>query len=151
MKVSILMVCLGNICRSPLAEGILQSKLSKDHYFVDSAGTSNWHVGKSPDPRSIEVAREMDVDLTQQKARQFTLKDFENFDYIYAMDKANLSDILDMAPNEEAKAKVNLLLNECHPDMDYEVPDPYYGGNGGFLRVYDMIDEACEAIAGKLK
>ena len=113
MKTRILMVCLGNICRSPLAEGILKSKLPSDTFHIDSAGTSNWHIGKTPDTRSI-------------------------------------SDILDIAPNEEVKAKVALLLNECHPGMDYEVPDPYYGGNGGFHRVYDMIDEACEHIANKL-
>lgn len=150
MKTRILMVCLGNICRSPLAEGILKSKLPSDTFHIDSAGTSNWHIGKTPDTRSIAIAHEMGVDITQQKARQLTQEDFTTFDFIYAMDKSNLSDILDIAPNEEVKAKVALLLNECHPGMDYEVPDPYYGGNGGFHRVYDMIDEACEHIANKL-
>lgn len=151
MKTKILMVCLGNICRSPLAEGILKSKLSNEACYIDSAGTGNWHTGKSPDPRSIAIAHEMGVDITQQRARQLTQEDFVKFDFIYAMDKTNLADVLDLAPNEELKAKVSLLLNECHPGMDYEVPDPYFGGNGGFYRVYDMIDEACEQIAAKFK
>lgn len=151
MRTSILMVCLGNICRSPLAEGILKSKLSNKAYYIDSAGTGNWHIGKCPDPRSIAIAHEMGIDITQQRARQLTQEDFDTFDFIYAMDKSNFSDILDIAPNEDAKAKVSLLLNECHPGMDYEVPDPYFGGNGGFYRVYNMIDEACEHIVRKLK
>jgi protein-tyrosine phosphatase len=106
------MVCLGNICRSPLAEGILASKLPKDKFIIDSAGTGDYHIGKQPDVRSIAVAKKNGIDITKQKARQFSEKDFEDFDYIFAMDNSNQSDILELAKTTEEKAKVNLILNE---------------------------------------
>lgn len=141
------MVCLGNICRSPLAEGILKSKVDPTKVFVDSAGTSNFHVDDCPDPRSIAIAREKDLDITTQRGRQFSVKDFDNFDRIYVMDMSNYHDVLSLARNEEDRQKVSLILNEIFPGENVEVPDPYHGGDDGFSRVYDMLDEACEVIA----
>jgi protein-tyrosine phosphatase len=141
----ILMVCLGNICRSPLAEGILQSKVNSEFVFVDSAGTAAYHVGNSPDERSIEVARKYDIDITNQKARKFTSKDFENFDTIYAMDESNYQNIKSIASNEIEASKVKMILN-----ANENVPDPYYGGDQGFEEVFKMLDEACTIIAEKM-
>ena len=142
------MVCLGNICRSPLAEGILRSKLS-NNFIVDSAGTGGWHAGELPDKRSIEIAKKKGLDITNQRARKFTKNDFSEFDIIYAMDNSNLKDILQLAPNEDAKKKVHLILNEIYPNKNMDVPDPYYGLNDGFEKVYNMLDEACNSIAKK--
>lgn len=150
MSVKVLMVCLGNICRSPLAEGILQAKLPKN-FVVDSAGTANYHVGSAPDKRSIAVAKKFGIDISQQKCRQITTSDFETFDYIYVMDTSNYKNVLAIAPNDEAKQKVKVILNELHPNSDFEVPDPYYGEIDGFEHVYKLLDEVCEAIAAKIK
>lgn len=147
----ILMVCLGNICRSPLAEGILQSKVNSDFIQVDSAGTAAYHIGNLPDSRSIDVARKYGIDLTHQRARQFSVDDFDAFDFIYAMDESNYQNILALAKSEEDVSKVKLILNETNPDTDASVPDPYYGGDEGFENVYYMLDEACEIIAEKVK
>ena len=143
------MVCLGNICRSPLAEGILKSKVDPNKIFVDSAGTSNYHVDDSPDPRSVAIAKERDLDITSQRGRQFSVKDFDNFDRIYVMDMSNYHDVLSLARNEEDRKKVSLILNEIFPEENVEVPDPYHGGTDGFTKVYEMLDEACEVIAQK--
>lgn len=151
MATKILMVCLGNICRSPLAEGILKSKLPKDQFVVDSAGTGDWHVGQLPDKRSIAIAKKYGIDITDQRAQHFTVKHFEKFDYIYAMDMSNYKNILQLAPNTEAKAKVKLILNELFPNENVEVPDPYYGGEEGFENVYQMLDKVCDVIAKKIK
>ncbi|WP_010253023.1 low molecular weight protein-tyrosine-phosphatase [Myroides injenensis] len=151
MKAKILMVCLGNICRSPLAEGILKSKLSKDSFLVDSAGTGAWHVGQQPDPRSIEVAQHYDIDISKQRARQFTIDDFDTFDRIYVMDQSNYENVVKLAPSEEAKNKVMLILNELQPEKNQEVPDPYFGGPGGFYHVYKLLDDACNVIAKDLQ
>jgi protein-tyrosine phosphatase len=148
--IKVLMVCLGNICRSPLAEGILVSKVNADEIFVDSAGTGAYHIGKLPDERSIEVARKHGIDITNQRARKFTIKDFDTFDYIYAMDESNYQNILMLARTNEDKSKVQLILNETHPTKNLAVPDPYYGGNQGFENVYIMLEEACEIIVNKL-
>lgn len=150
MAVKILMVCLGNICRSPLAEGILQSKLPKNDFIVDSAGTGDWHVGQLPDKRSIAIAKKKGLDITNQKGQHFTAKHFELFDYIYVMDMSNYKNVLSLAPNEKAKSKVKLILNELFPNENVEVPDPYYGGEDGFENVYNMLDQACDVIAKKL-
>lgn len=150
MPVKILMVCLGNICRSPLAEGILQSKLPRDQFIVDSAGTGNWHVGKQPDSRSIAIAKLRGLDISKQKGRQFTTKDFESNDYIFVMDNSNYKDVIQLAPNQEAKSKVSLILNDLFPNENVDVPDPYYGMEEGFSNVYGMLDEVCEIIAEKL-
>ena len=143
------MVCLGNICRSPLAEGIMRSKLSED-FTVDSAGTGGWHAGELPDKRSIATAKNRGLDITNQRARQFKKSDFEIFDHIFVMDNSNYKDVLALAPNEEAKSKVKLILNEIFPNENVDVPDPYYGGQEGFENVFDMLDQACEEIARKL-
>lgn len=143
------MVCLGNICRSPLAEGILRSKLS-NNFIVDSAGTGGWHAGELPDRRSIEIANKNGLDITNQRARKFTKNDFTDFDIIYAMDNSNLKDILQLAPDENAKSKVHLILNELYPNENKDIPDPYYGQNDGFEKVYNMLDKACSNIAKKI-
>ena len=144
------MVCLGNICRSPLAEGILQSKVNDDEVYVDSAGTAAYHVGELPDKRAIEVARKYGIDLTNQRARKFTSKDFTEFDFIYVMDKENYHNILSLATDTSEAEKVKIILNETNPQQNFSVPDPYYGGDEGFENVYQMLDEACEIIAKKL-
>lgn len=150
MKTKVLMVCLGNICRSPLAEGILKSKVDSNFIFVDSSGTAGYHVGHMPDKRSIAVAKKHGIDISSQKCRQFSKNDFIAFDWIYAMDKNNFTDILSLASSEKDIKKVRLLLDEV--DLGFnEVPDPYYGGADGFEEVYHMINSACEAIAEKLK
>lgn len=146
----ILMVCLGNICRSPLAEGILKSKVPAD-CFIDSAGTSGYHQGELPDKRSIEIGRLNGIDITDQRSRKFTVKDFDAFDLIYAMDVSNYDNILKIARNENDRAKVKMILNESYPGEGLDVPDPYYGGEQGFINVYNMLDEACEIIATKIQ
>ncbi|QNM86800.1 low molecular weight phosphotyrosine protein phosphatase [Polaribacter pectinis] len=146
----VLMVCLGNICRSPLAEGILQSKVNPKQVFVDSAGTAAYHVGNLPDVRSIEVANKYGIDITNQRARKFTVKDFDEFDYIYAMDDSNYQNILMLSRNNNDSNKVKMILNETHPAENLSVPDPYYGGRDGFENVYNMLDEACLIISKKI-
>ena len=145
----VLMVCLGNICRSPLAEGIFKSKVNRNEYFVDSAGTGAYHVGELPDPRSIDVARKNKIDITDQRARQFTVRDFDEFDHIYVMDQSNYHNVIKLARNEQDISKVVLILNVLESDLK-EVPDPYYGGDGGFDAVFNMLDEACEVILSKI-
>jgi protein-tyrosine phosphatase len=151
MSVKILMVCLGNICRSPLAEGLLTSKLPRDTFFVDSAGTGNYHVGKQPDKRSIDTAYKNGLDISNQKARQFSTNDFEEFDYIFVMDNDNYKDVIKLAKTEEQKNKVDLILNQLFPKENVDVPDPYYGLQNGFDMVYNMLDETCDILAKKLK
>ncbi len=146
----ILMVCLGNICRSPLAEGILKSKVDPTKVFVDSAGTGHWHVGDLPDKRSIAIGKKFKIDITGQRGRQFSAKDFDNFDLIYVMDNSNKDDVLALAETDAHRAKVKLILDEIFPNENVDVPDPYFGGNVGFENVYKMLDEACEQIASKL-
>jgi len=143
------MVCLGNICRSPLAEGILKNKAKNLDLIIDSAGTANYHVGKSPDIRSIEIAEKHGVDIKNQIARQFTKNDFINFDVIYAMDKQNYYDIIEKASSKLEIEKVKLILSESNINLDC-VPDPYYGGKNGFNDVYRMLDEACEKIINNI-
>ncbi len=147
----ILMVCLGNICRSPLAEGIML-KLIADNTLnieIDSAGTSNYHVGEHPDKRTIANAAKHQVDLSKLIARQFRVSDFDTFDKIYVMDRSNLSTVLALAKNESQKAKVDLLLNATYPHKNLEVPDPYFGGDEGFEDVFQMVYKACNEIALK--
>lgn len=144
------MVCLGNICRSPLAEEILKSKIDSNKVFVDSAGTGHWHVGKAPDPRSIEIAKKHKLDISYQRARQFGTADFDNFDIIYVMDNSNKKDVLSLAKTDEQRKKVRLILDEIFPGENVDVPDPYYGGSTGFENVFKMLDEACDNIARNL-
>ncbi len=150
MSIKILMVCLGNICRSPLAEGILASKLPKKKFTVESAGTGSWHIGRQPDERSIAVAKKYKLDISQQKGRQFAESDFDAFDYIYVMDHSNYLDVIQLANNPEHIKKVQLILNELFPNENVDVPDPYFGLTNGFEVVYKMLDETCDIIAKKL-
>ncbi|WP_264525057.1 low molecular weight protein-tyrosine-phosphatase [Flavobacterium sp. N502536] len=150
MPVKILMVCLGNICRSPLAEGILASKLPENNFIVDSAGTGSWHVGHSPDKRSIAVAKKNGLDIGNQKGRQFKTADFTTFDYIYVMDSSNYDDVIKLAQNEAQKNKVCLILDELFPGENVDVPDPYFGVTNGFDNVYQMLDEVTDIISKKL-
>lgn len=145
----ILMVCLGNICRSPLAEGIMRSKLSSTHFLIDSAGTSGFHSGNAPDPRSIEVAQKNGLDISQQKSRPFRAYDLEEFDVIFVMDKANYRDVIRHVQNEDERQKVKLILNYPNSEKE-EVPDPYYGGKNGFDHVYNLLEEACTFHSNQL-
>lgn len=147
----ILMVCLGNICRSPLAEGILKSKLPQNLFTIDSAGTANYHTGNPPDNRSIRIGRKYGIDISNLKGRQFEVSDFDTFEMIYVMDESNFKNVIKLARSEEDRAKVQFILNEIYPNQNYDVPDPYYGGNEGFENIYKMLDEACDKIAEKLK
>lgn len=151
MPVKILMVCLGNICRSPLAEGILASKLPKNKFIVDSAGTGAWHIGHAPDDRSIAVAKKNNIIISDQRGRQFSKSDFDAFDYIYVMDNSNYDNVIQLAEKQEHKEKVKLILDELFPNENVDVPDPYFGLENGFEIVYNMLDEVCEVIAEKLK
>lgn len=141
------MVCLGNICRSPLAEGIMQRKIEENGlpWTVDSAGTSSWHIGEPPDSRSIEVAKKHGIDIATQRGRQIRQKDLAEFDFIYAMDTSNFRDILKLANTPEQEAKVKLILNETSPNQDNSVPDPYWDDDG-FENVYQLLHRACQKI-----
>ncbi|QIE60697.1 low molecular weight phosphotyrosine protein phosphatase [Rasiella rasia] len=146
----VLMVCLGNICRSPLAEGILKSKVDSNRIEVSSAGTGGWHVGELPDPRSIEVANAHGLDITDQRGKQFSTYDFEIYDHIFVMDKSNYRDVIKLATTPSEEKKVQLILEEIHPGEKRDVPDPYHGGDQGFKDVYNMLDAACDKIARRL-
>lgn len=147
------MVCLGNICRSPLAEGILRHKIEKKNLpvKVNSCGTAGYHVGDFADPRSTEVAHKNNIDLSGHIGKQFSVSDFDTYDLIYAMDGNNYRDILNQARNKNDEAKVKLLMNEVLPNENVDIPDPYYGGSNGFDNVFKMIDQACDRIIEKLE
>lgn len=140
----ILTVCLGNICRSPLAEAIVREHLENAglSVTVDSAGTGNWHVGEAPDLRAIRAAQENNTPIDHLRARQFKRSDFQNFDLILAMDRTNYSDVLAMASTAEERAKVHLFLEFAGVDNPLDVPDPYYGTQNDFYAVYDLLDAA---------
>ncbi|NND93791.1 MAG: low molecular weight phosphotyrosine protein phosphatase, partial [Flavobacteriales bacterium] len=144
----ILMVCLGNICRSPVADGLLRKKVESSglDVLVDSCGTGGWHVGEAPDPRSQENALKNGLDISMLRARQIQVSDLEEYDHIYCMDKSNLHDVLALATSEEQRMKVSLMLNNSHPDQNKDVPDPYFGGSDGFQKVFDLLDQACDSI-----
>ncbi|SFS56880.1 protein tyrosine phosphatase [Zhouia amylolytica] len=144
------MVCLGNICRSPLAEGILKDKVDPSLVYVDSAGTAGYHVGEQPDPRSIAIAQKHLIDITNQKCRQFQVTDFDNFDFIFVMDQSNYQNVLRLARNKDDRMKVDYILNLSHPKKNLEVPDPYYGGDQGFENVFNMLNKACDILLEKL-
>lgn len=148
----ILFVCLGNICRSPLAEGIMLHFKNKHQLNVeiDSAGTAHYHIGEAPDPRTIANARKNGIDLSGLRARQFNVADFENFDQIYVMDHNNLKDVLKQAKTDSQRKKVSLFLNGEQDNL-LEVPDPYYGHEPDFERVFHLVYQACEKMAGTLK
>jgi len=147
------MVCLGNICRSPLAQGILHHKLNKlniDNITVDSAGTGNWHIGSNPDKRSTEIAMKHEIDISNQKARQFSYEDFEKFDHILVMDTSNLQNIRSQAKSKKDVEKIKLILDYSYPDKNESVPDPYFGGIDGFEHVYNLLNNACDKIIENL-
>jgi protein-tyrosine phosphatase len=146
----ILMVCLGNICRSPLAEGILKSKLDSSKFKVDSAGTSGYHEGSLPDQRSIEVARRNGLDITDQRSKKFTKEDFKIFDHIFVMDTSNYEDVLELAETDKERGKVSLILDKIFPGDHESVPDPYHNAIDGFNQVYEMLEESCSVIAKEL-
>jgi len=140
------MVCLGNICRSPLAQGILEKKI-KEHnlsWKVDSAGTASYHVGELPDKRSIEKAIEYGVDITDQRSRKVTIEGFKDFDLILAMDASNFNNLLKLSDNPDDQRKIKMILNYSYPDQNRQVPDPYY--DNGFENVYRLLDQACDSL-----
>lgn len=148
----ILMVCLGNICRSPMAQGIMESKLQELGLYdwqVDSAGTSGWHDGEPPDLRAIQESKKNGVDISKQISRKISNYDLESYDLIFAMDQSNYASILDLCENELQKSKVKLLLNYKYPDKNMAVPDPYY--DGSFSKVFNLLDEAMIDIILKIK
>ena len=148
MSKRILMVCLGNICRSPLAHGVM-SEILHD-YFVDSAGTSSYHIGSPPDPRSVKVAQDNGIDISHQSARQFQPSDFTKFDHIFVMDRQNLRDLIAKAKGQDDIDKVRLICEAAGMGMR-AVPDPYYGDDEGFQKVFNLIKIACHRIAEELK
>ena len=147
------MVCLGNICRSPLADGILRFKAKRENldWVIDSAGTYSGHQGENPDPRAIKCANKYGVDISDLVARPFSKRDFDEFDKIYVMDSANYRDVLKLAVDEADRYKVEMIMNVVNPGKNQPVPDPYFGGDEGFDAVYKMLDEACEKIIQQLK
>lgn len=142
----ILLVCLGNICRSALAEGVFLHLIEKHNLqiTIDSAGTSGYHIGEPPDSRTISNARKHNIDISGLRARQFSMHDFDAFDKIYVMDASNKKNVLNLAKTENHKSKVDLFLNILHPEKNLEVPDPYYGGDEGFEDVFQMVYATCE-------
>ena len=144
----ILMVCLGNICRSPLAEGILQHKVQQAglNWKVESAGTNGYHTGEPPHYLSIKVAAQNGIDISTQRSRKFTAADFEQYDKIYAMAEDVLDDMKMIAKNKFDASKVDLLLNELYPDQNRDVPDPWSGPERGYHEVFALIEKACEQI-----
>jgi len=150
-RMRILMVCLGNICRSPLAEGILQHKADARgmNWQVQSAGTGNWHVGEAPHHLSQKVARLHGIDISRQRARQFRKEDFLEYDFIYVMDSSNYTDVKRMAGAEFSETKVDLLLNELYAGENRSVPDPWFGEEDGYHQVFELLDKACERIIEK--
>lgn len=150
MPIKILMVCLGNICRSPLAEGILQNKFSRTQILVDSAGTANYHIGKPPDTRSIAVAKNNQIDISKQRCKQIQSNYFDYYDVIYTMDSHNYADVCALAPTKTAIKKVQLLLSVVPNSTHIDVPDPFYGNEEDFTTVYNIIDNACTILAEQL-
>jgi protein-tyrosine phosphatase len=153
MAYRLLFVCLGNICRSPSAEGIMNHLIQErglDHHITcDSAGTSSYHIGSPPDTRMTAAARKQGIELRGQ-ARQFVRSDFENFDLILAMDRQNYHDILRLADSQEAEEKIKLMCSYCKDYSDEEVPDPYYGGSEGFRYVINLLLDACDGLLESL-
>ena len=148
----ILMVCLGNICRSPLADGLLRNKVSEKKlpWFVDSAGTAAYHIGNPPDLRMIQTAKSNGIDISDLRARQFTSQDYEDFDRIYVMDQSNYKNVLALANSNADRQKVSLFLDHLYPNEQLEVPDPYYGNQSDFDAVFTLVNEATEALISDL-
>jgi protein-tyrosine phosphatase len=149
----ILMVCLGNICRSPLATGILREQLKKQKIeaSVDSAGFEPYHIGDEADERAQSIAKQHGIDLSWHRARLFRKEDFDQYDRIYVMDNNNYQDVIYMARNAEDKKKVDYIMNVVNPGSNEEVPDPYYGGLYKFKEVFNLLESACKIIAEQIK
>ncbi len=150
-RMKILMVCLGNICRSPLAEGILQHKTQEAglNWTVESAGTNGYHIGEPPHRLSLKVAKLNGIDISHQRSRQFKANDFQRFDMIYAMASDVIYEMRAIAGRSYNPSKVDLLMNALHPGKHMDVPDPWYGGEDGYHEVFQMINVACEQIIKK--
>jgi len=148
----ILLVCLGNICRSPMAEGVLRAKAMERRLPIttDSAGTSSYHAGEAPDHRAQAAMRRHGIDISDLRARPFTAQDFERFDLLLAMDADNLRDMRKQAPNAALAQKAQLIMDHAPLHPERSVPDPYYGGDLDFEHVYGMLDEACENLLNEL-
>jgi len=153
-EMSVLFVCLGNICRSPTAEGVFRKLLEDaglhERIAVDSAGTGSWHIGSPPDPRAAKAAAARGFDLSYIRARQVAVADFERFDLIVAMDQENLADLRSAAPTE-GRARLSLLLEYAPACRASDVPDPYYGGRNGFEQVLDLVTEACAGLVEDIR
>jgi len=153
-RTSVLFVCLGNICRSPLAEGIFRDLVEEaglsEGFVVESAGTGAWHVGEPPDARASMVASQHGVEL-DSRARQITEADLERFDWVIAMDRENLRNIRRLASTVDSPAQVHLLREFDHEGEGDEVPDPYYGGASGFETVYEMVRRSCQALLDRIR
>lgn len=149
----ILMVCLGNICRSPMAEGILRDLVRKEglDFVTDSAGTADYHVGEKPDRRARAAMRKHGIDIDDLRGRHFVAEDFERFDLLLAMDESNLRNMLRIAPNEALAGKAKLVMDYAPAHPKREVPDPYYGDDSGFDHVYAMLDEACRNLLNDVR
>ena len=147
----ILMVCLGNICRSPMAEGILRAKSAGLPIEVDSAGTSGYHAGENPDARAVHTLRKKGINISTLVARQFSMDDFDHFDLIFTMDKSNYDNVLALARSEADTEKVRMLVDELHPSSFTEVPDPYFGGDAGFEHVFELLDQATDKLLNRLR
>lgn len=144
--IKVLFVCMGNICRSPTAQGVFEQLVTEqgltDHIFADSAGTHAYHVGEKPDPRSRQCAERRGVDLSGQRARKVSLADFADFDYILAMDSDNYENLKLLCPDPESRQRLHLFLSFAPASPHRDVPDPYYGGPNGFDIVFDLVREA---------
>lgn len=149
----ILMVCLGNICRSPMADGLMRKKVKDNNLdvVVDSAGTGDWHIGDQPDPRMMETAKRNGVPIDELRGRQFKVEDFDAFDRIIVMDKSNFDNVRKLSRDEKDTQKIEMFLDLTHPGKDLEVPDPYFGGDEGFQDVFDMLDAGTDMILKELK
>jgi len=154
LNINVLFVCLGNICRSPSAQSVLEAQIKKLNLdkviLVDSCGTAGYHIGEAPDPRSITAAENRGYKMSHLRGRKFSINDFEAFDYILAMDQDNLSNILALAPSE-VNCHISLFLKFNPKSSISEVPDPYYGGTDGFDEVLDLIESACEGLLSHIQ
>ena len=154
-SVRLLMVCLGNICRSPTAEGIVRARVAEagldDRVTVDSAGTGDWHVDCSPDPRAIATAAGHGVDISHLRGRQLSARDFDEFDWLLCADRSNLRDVRALAPDAAARSRVQLLLDWAGVEADAEVPDPYTGGADQFEHVWRLLERAADGVVRRLR